>query len=146
MTEDEFAELPEEVRRSIGVSEAYRVAIETMLSELHGTLDFLSSSARSLLVAHGAGLLTTVQLIVSDHAEKLGKVPLFGAVFSLGFLLAVSASFFSYYARDAASLNQKDRSGPRFVVYLYLTAIPLGLSFLILFLTVALIGWQLYKA
>lgn len=145
MTEEEFASLPDEVRRSLNVRSVYRGAIDEMKSSINEAMDFITGAARSLLVAHGAGLITSVQLLVSDHPEKLGKVPMFGAAFALGFLLAAAASFFLYYARIELTPTYPERESNSFRVYLALTAAPLGASLIVLIASVGLIGLQLYK-
>jgi hypothetical protein len=118
MTEEEFANLPDDLKRSLSVSGVYRRAIDEAKSSLKADMDFITSASRSLLVAHGAGLITAVQLIASDHVERLGRVSLFGALFSLGFLLAAAASFFSYYAQGATDLRHAEKNGNSFTFYL----------------------------
>ncbi|AZO54847.1 MULTISPECIES: hypothetical protein [unclassified Mesorhizobium] len=149
MSEDDtvpIEEMDDEIKKILLRPEAFKVAYEEIASKTRGSIERLASASRALLIAHGAAVVASLQIISQNQNAKLANANVFCAVFCYGFILSMFSNFFSYYALEEVNTRHwEKKTEGAFRTYLWLTAGPMIISFVLLFVAVVAIGHDLYR-
>lgn len=141
-----FEDLPDEIKRILSASTQFRMLHDELGARTKQAMDRLATAARSLLIAHGAAIIASLQIISQNQSSRLTNVNFFCAIFCYGFILSMVANFFAYYVLDEVnSRHWEEKKIGDFRAYLWLTAGPTVISFCILVISVAKIGHDVYR-
>ncbi|MER9405931.1 O-antigen ligase family protein [Mesorhizobium caraganae] len=136
-----FNEFPEEAKRILTSTENFRLIVNEIQTRTKEKTEYLVSGSRALLVAHGAGLVTGVQILSQNSNDNITGIGKICAIFCVGFLCAMTANFFAFYALEEASARYWEKEeNNSFRTYLWCAGLPLVASIVILFMTVMHIG------
>lgn len=138
--------MDDEIKKILLRPESFKAAYEEIASKTRGSIERLASASRALLIAHGAAVVASLQIISQNQNTKLTSVNVFCAVFCYGFILSMFSNFFAYYALEEVNTRHwENKKGDAFRTYLWLTAGPMIISFVLLFMAVIEIGHDLYR-
>lgn len=133
-------------RQYLNRSPEERALVAEMRARLAEILEPYISGSRSLLIAHGAAVLASLQFLSSelDHPMQ-DKVQLLASVFCMGFCLAAVGAFAGLVAKQSYLSHQWETPFSAGKLELTVCAILLGLSLLLLVLAVGATGFELWQ-